>query len=100
MIGISQTYPYRSVSKLHDIYSRHQKLGVIRTLIDRMQTIVTAEEDKKCEEERTRQALSTCGYPKWTVDKVKQQMAQNANTKTTKKTKHDYLDFHILCLHK
>ena len=67
----------------------HQKLGVIRTLLDRMQTIVTEEEDKKREEERIRQALSTCGYPKWTVEKVKQQMAKKADTKTNKKTKHD-----------
>ena len=54
-----------------------------------MQTIVTEDDDKKQEEERIRQALSTCGYPKWTVDKVKKQMATKAATKPNKAKKRD-----------
>ncbi|XP_072028445.1 uncharacterized protein [Amphiura filiformis] len=53
----------------------HQKLGVIRTLIDRMDSIVTEEEDKKEEEKKIRTALQNCGYPRWAMDRVKQQMS-------------------------
>ena len=49
----------------------HQKLGVIRTLLDRNELIVTEEEDRKLEEEHVRKALSVCGYPEWTINKVK-----------------------------
>ena len=52
----------------------HQKLGVISTLMDRMENIVTEEEDKKEEEQRIRSALKQCGYPKWAMDRVKQQI--------------------------
>ena len=48
----------------------HQKLGVVRTLLDRKDAIVT-EGDKKVEEDNIRQALAQCGYPEWTVNKVK-----------------------------
>ena len=51
----------------------HHKLGVIRTLMDRMENIVTEEQDKKEEELRIRTALTHCGYPKWALDRVKQQ---------------------------
>ncbi|XP_072043200.1 uncharacterized protein [Amphiura filiformis] len=50
----------------------HQKLGVIRTLMDRMENIVTEEEDKKEEENKIRTALTECGYHKWSLDRVKQ----------------------------
>ncbi len=64
----------------------HQKLGVIRTLMDRMDSVITEEKDKKDEEVKIRQAMKECGYPKWSIDKVKQQMvAPKPKTKPKKK---------------
>ena len=62
----------------------HQKLGVIRTLMDRKNNIVTEEEDRKEEDERIKTALKHYGYPRWTWDKVNQQMANKHKTKETK----------------
>ncbi|XP_072046904.1 uncharacterized protein [Amphiura filiformis] len=53
----------------------HQKLGVIRTLMDRMDNIVTEEEDKKED-------------PKWSLDRVKQQM-KDKQPKAREKKKDD-----------
>ena len=50
----------------------HQKLGVVRTLLDRKEHIVTEDADKEKEENIIREALSDCGYPRWAVDKVKE----------------------------
>ena len=63
----------------------HQKMGVIRTLFDRKNNIVTEEDDKREEEKKVREALETCGYPKWTFEKVKNQMKQKTPKKVTKK---------------
>ena len=52
----------------------HHKLGVIRTLLNRCNSIVSEEEDRKQEETHVKEALQKCGYPKWTMKKVKQQM--------------------------
>ena len=49
----------------------HHKLGVVRTLLDRMDKVVTEEEDRKVEEDKIKKALKQCGYPEWTVNKVK-----------------------------
>ena len=65
----------------------HHKLGVVRTLMDRMENVVTEEADKREEELRIRNALADCGYPKWALDRVKQQMSdKHQQPKTTKKT--------------
>ena len=42
--------------------------------MERSDSIVTEEEDRKQEEERIRTALRTCGYPDWAKKKVKEQM--------------------------
>ena len=42
----------------------HQKLGVVRTLLDRKDALVTEEEDKVEEENTITQSLVQCGYPK------------------------------------
>ena len=63
----------------------HQKLGVIRTLFDRKNNIVTEEDDKREEEKKVREALETCGYPKGTFEKVKNQMKQKTPKKGSKK---------------
>ena len=39
----------------------------------------------KVEEEKIKTALGHCGYPKWTMDKVKQQMATKSKKKDVTK---------------
>ncbi|XP_072014851.1 uncharacterized protein [Amphiura filiformis] len=68
----------------------HQKMGVIRTLFDRMNSVVTETEDRTQEEERVRAALKTCGYPDWAMDRVKNQMHnknKDADKSRSKKSK-------------
>ena len=50
------------------------KLAVIRTLLERIDSIVTEEEDRKQEEEHIRTALHTFGYSDWAIKRVKKQM--------------------------
>jgi hypothetical protein len=66
----------------------HQKLGVIRTLYDRKDSIITEEEDKIAEERKIQEAMKVCGYPEWTFDKVKdeRQKAKDKNKKPNKNT--------------
>ena len=42
--------------------------------MDRKDNIVTEEEDRREEDQRIRKALAECDYPKWTMDRVHQQM--------------------------
>ncbi|XP_072051908.1 uncharacterized protein [Amphiura filiformis] len=63
----------------------HHKLGVVRTLLDRMNSIVTEEGDKKQEEDKIKQALSRCGYPSWSFKQVKEKMANKQVKPKTKK---------------
>ena len=46
-------------------YPLHQKLGVIRTLMDRAHSIITEDEDMKAEEEHIQSSLKLCGFPNW-----------------------------------
>ena len=64
----THTDQYLSYESHHPL---HQKLGVIRTLFDRKNNIVTEEEDKIQEEQKVKDALKPCGYPEWSFDKVK-----------------------------
>ena len=50
-----------------------------------MQNIVTEDADKEDEETKIRNALTDCGYPKWALDRVKQQIRDKP--KQAKKTK-------------
>ncbi|XP_072016904.1 uncharacterized protein [Amphiura filiformis] len=63
----------------------HQKLGVIRTLMDRKNRIITEESDKEAEDTTIKKALHTCGYPPWSIDKVTQQMDTPKQKKNKKK---------------
>ena len=74
--------PYLQFTSHHPL---HQKLGVIRTLLDRSDTIVTEEDDKEKEEQHIHKALSICGYPDWAVKKVKHDK-NNPKPKKTIKT--------------
>ena len=60
----------------------HQKLGVVRTLLDRKDNIVTEEEDRQEEDNNIKQALNQCGYPQWAIEKVK---CNNAKPRQSKK---------------
>ena len=71
----------------HSQHPLHQKLGVIRTLMDRKENVVTEQTDKQEEERKIRSALRDCGYPKWALDRVKQQMEdKQKRPKTSKKS--------------
>jgi hypothetical protein len=64
----THTDQYLNFESQHPLY---QKIGVIRTLLDRMQTIVTEDTDREEEENRIKTAITNCGYPTWAFDKAK-----------------------------
>ena len=66
----THTDQYLNFSSHHPL---HQKMGVVRTLLDRSEGLVTNQSDKECEEDHIMEALGKCGYPKWTIQKVKHQ---------------------------
>ncbi|XP_035673223.1 uncharacterized protein LOC118413797 [Branchiostoma floridae] len=69
----------------------HQKLGVIRTLLDRCNTVTTEDQDKEQETQHVKRALTRCGYPQWAFNKVEQQKKRpkqkELSTKQQEKTK-------------
>ena len=71
----------------HSHHPLHQKLGVVRTLYDRKNNIVSEDKDKAEEEQRVNDALKVCGYPEWSFEKVKSQMegAKQKKDNTRKK---------------
>ena len=62
----------------------HQKLGVVRTLLDRCDNIITETEDKIREENRIREALQKCGYPSWAVSRVKRKREEGKQQEQSK----------------
>ena len=64
----------------------NQKLGVVRTLLDRANALISTEEDKKEEIENVKKALRVCKYPNWCFKKVEEQM-KKSKEKTSKKKK-------------
>jgi len=65
----------------------NHKPAVIRTLLERCYSIVTEEDDRKKEEEHVAKALSKCGYPPWTIDRVKQDIVEKSLKDEAKKAK-------------
>ena len=65
-------YPYRPIHKLSSHHPLHQKMGVIRTLLDRCEKLVTEEEDKQKEREHIKEALTRCGP--WTISTVQRKL--------------------------
>ncbi|XP_072172336.1 uncharacterized protein [Diadema setosum] len=61
----------------------HQKLGVIRTLMDRAHSIVTEEADLKAEEDYIQSSLRKCGYPGWSFKKAKKKRGDNQTKKNS-----------------
>ncbi|XP_072041199.1 uncharacterized protein [Amphiura filiformis] len=52
------------------------KLCVIRTLLDRMNKVVTEESDKEADKQTIQTALQKCGYPQWAFEKVESAIKQ------------------------
>ena len=67
----THTDQYLSFQSHHPL---QHKLAVIRTLLERNDSIATEGEDSKQKKEHTRTALHTCGYPDWAKKRVKEQM--------------------------
>ena len=82
----THTDQYLNFNSHHPV---HHKLGVIRTLFDRMNTIITEKDDIKLEEDKIKSALSLCGYPAWTFKKVKEQIKNKPAKKPPKKKETD-----------
>ena len=64
----------------------NQKLGVIRTLLDRCNSVVTEEADKEKEIAHIEQALKQCGYPAWSFKKAKDQREHHKTKEKGQKT--------------
>ena len=62
------------------------KLSVVRTLYERA-AIITNPEDRITEELHIEQALKTCHYPHWAIQKGAQQVKSKASTQTRRKKK-------------
>ena len=67
----------------HSQHPLNHKLGVIRTLVDRCDAIVSTPEDKASEQAHIQNALKMNGYPKWTFELVEKKRSQ-PKTKDTK----------------
>jgi len=65
----------------------HQKIGVVRSLLDRKDAIVSTEEEKEKEDQHISQALRRSNYPMWVINKAKKQQSQKDNKQ--KKQKQD-----------
>jgi len=80
----SHTDQYLNFSSHHPL---NHKLAVIRTLLERCYSVVTEEDEGKEEEEHVAKAISKCGYPPWTIDRVKQDMVEKSLKDEAKKVK-------------
>jgi len=61
-----------------------QKLGVIRTLLNRCENVVTEEEDRRQEEEHIVNALKKWSYPAWSIRKAKKNMQKKGDKRIKK----------------
>ncbi|XP_072017464.1 uncharacterized protein [Amphiura filiformis] len=86
----THTDQYLNFASHHPV---HHKLGVVRTLLDRMNSVVSEKEDKEQEEGKIKHALKKCGYPEWTFNHVKRKMEckqakkQSKNKNSTERSK-------------
>ncbi|XP_071963828.1 uncharacterized protein [Antedon mediterranea] len=77
-------------------HSVHQKLGIIRTLFDHMNSIVTMDADRNTEEVNITSALSRCGYPKWSFNQVRKKMKENKKVTSKKKENMESKGFFVV----
>ena len=80
----THTDQYLHFSSHHPL---QHKLGVIRTLLDRGNDIVTEEVDRQKEEQHIVEALTRCGYPEWSFRRVKHQIETKLERKSEKNKK-------------
>ena len=69
----THTDQYLSFRSSHPL---NHKLGVVRTLMDRCEAIVSTPEDRAAEQEHIRSALKMNGYPEWAFKQVEQQRSK------------------------
>ena len=90
----THTDQYLAFSSNHPL---DQKLGVVRTLLHRADTIVTEPEERSREVNHVKQALGNCGYPPWTLEKAKPKDSPPASSRDggtkTKPTGHITLSY-------
>ena len=63
----------------------HQNLGVVRTLMDLCDKIVSEEEDRTNGRETNKEPLKVCGYPQWAIISVQNKMTQKQEKAKKKK---------------
>ncbi len=72
-----------------DFNSHHplqHKLGVIRTLVHRAETVITKDEDKKAEVDHIKKVLKVCGYNDWTFNVATKKKDKTVSRNTTHST--------------
>ena len=85
--------PYCTGKKIHTTnisvptFPLHQKLGVVRTLLDRCDSVTTEEADNVKEDTHIKSVLKTCGYPEWSINKSKRTKSKRKNKKNEKERK-------------
>ena len=80
----THTNQYLSFQSHHHI---SHKLSVVRTLVDRAESVVTDPADKQAEMTVITEALQACGYPKWTIEATKKKVETSKERKQTSLTK-------------
>lgn len=82
----THTYQYLQFQSHHPL---HHKLGVVRTLMDREDSIVSEQDDHQKEKSHIEQALNLCGYPQWSINKVVEDKEQPKPTKCSNNKRKD-----------
>ena len=85
VIGLQEEHTYRSVLafQLSPPSTAQAKVSSGRYwTLDRSTNIVTEAENRKEEDEHIQTALSRCGYPDWSIKKVKLQMSTKKQNRT------------------
>jgi len=62
----------------------HQKLGVLRTLFNRCDNVVTQEKDHKQEKEYITGTLKQCNYLAWSIHKARKDMQDKSDKEPRK----------------
>ena len=78
IIALQHLYTYRKPTHTDQYLnwnSNHpaqQKLGIVRNLMHRAETLTSQEQDLISEKDKVRDALRTCGYPEWALKEGEQ----------------------------